>query len=380
MTNPSLEFRKNIDAIYAGKIPSKYTRLVPYVPGNTVFEVGAAEGVLSLLLARSKGRVIGIEKTKDRHDEAMRLRQAWKAQGYKVDNCHFFRGDVTKKLDLLENMDTFVAIRTMYYFGDNLNKIFTNVSKRCRHLVLGGNKNRALEYKKGNYKGNIGKDNYYASLDGMIEVAKTYGYAIIKTINEDTGQDPLVIARKPIQKASTLPDYRLKDSLTPYLKKFNLVKEENDILVHSYKEITLSIDEVLRKSWNVIKECHVALMEQYQQNGRSFDYTDTKYWQRLKLNNVDEKRMREKTEGFFDLFDIIKKQGFEMHKKNPVIVANLTGIVSNEFVDKKWRYHRCNGTHRLAIAKVLGIEKIPVLQLIISLYGNGHEHLVRPVF
>jgi hypothetical protein len=363
----SLEFRKNVDDIYKGDIPKKYTRLVPYIHGNTILEVGAAEGVLSLLLARTKGRVIGIERSEERYLSALELQKTWKGLGYQVDNCQFYNIDIANSLDLLDGIDTFVAIRTMYYFGDTLDTIFTNVSQQCRFIILGGNKNRARQYTKGNYLGNIGKNNRYASLGGMETVARKYGYNIEFSISETTGIDPILVGKKSLQKASTLPEYRLRDSLLPYLKKFGLANVSKDIHIKGYTKIVLSIDDVLKKSRNVIDECHIELMYQYKLNGRSFDYRDTKYWNRLKLNNVDETRMIEKTEGFFDLYDVIKKNGFQMHKKNPVIVADLKGIMSDEFVEKKWRFHRCNGTHRLSIAKVLGIQEVPVLQLLISI-------------
>jgi len=364
---PSLAFRKNHDEIYQGKIPSKYTRLVPYIKGNTILEVGAAEGVLSLLLAQTKGRVIGIERNEERYLEALRLQKAWKLQGKKVDNCQFFNVDIINNLNLLQDIDTFVAIRTMYYFKENMDKIFTNIAKRCKFIVLGGNKNRAIEYAKGNYIGNVAENNYYASSAGMTEIAIQYGYVLDHVISETSGEDPLVVGKKPIQKASTLPEYRLKDSLAPYLKKLNLISKESEIEVIHYKTIELTVDEVLRKSRNVIEECHIVFMGLYKQYGRNFDYKNTVYWKRFVDNGIDKKKIEEKINGFFDLYDSIRKDGFLMHKKNPVIVADLKGIMSDDFIEKKWRYHRCNGTHRLAIAKVLGIEKIPVLELIIQL-------------
>ena len=69
----SLEYRRNRDAILGGDIPEKYTRLIDLVPGDRVLELGAAEGVLSLLLARTKASVIALEKKDHRHEEAQRL-------------------------------------------------------------------------------------------------------------------------------------------------------------------------------------------------------------------------------------------------------------------------------------------------------------------
>ena len=50
----SLAYRTNRKAIWRGEIPEKYTRLVDLVPGERVLELGAAEGVLSLLLAQKR--------------------------------------------------------------------------------------------------------------------------------------------------------------------------------------------------------------------------------------------------------------------------------------------------------------------------------------
>jgi hypothetical protein len=364
---PSLAFRNSVDKIYQGRVPKKYTRLVPCIQGNTVLEVGAAEGVLSLLLAQGKGRVIGIERNMARFQEALKLQQAWKNQGKKVDNCYFHNVDIANNLDLLDGIDTFAAFRTIYYFKENMDKIFSEISKKCRFLVLGGNKNRAIEYKKGTYLGNVAENNYFASIAGMKEIATRYGYTVETEISENSGEDPLVVGKKMVPKASTLPEYRLRDALLPYLKKNGLASKFTDIKIVHRKQIELPTDEVLRKSRNVIDECHIKFMGLYKQYGRKFDYRNTVYWKRFVDNGIEESKIEEKVLGFFDLYDSIKSKGFLMHKKNPVIVADLKGIMSDDFVEKKWRYHRSNGTHRLAIAKVLGIEKIPVLQLVIAL-------------
>ena len=364
---PSLAFRNSVDKIYQGRVPKKYTRLVPYIQGNTVLEVGAAEGVLSLLLVQDKGRVVGIERNEARFREALKLQQVWKEQGKKVDNCHFHNVDIANNLNLLEGIDTFVAIRTIYYFKENMDKIFSEISKRCRFIVLGGNKNRAVGYAKGTYIGNVAENNYFASIAGMKEIAAQYGYAIETEISENSGEDPLVVGKKAIEKASTTPEYRLRDALLPYLKKFNLVSEDSDIQIIDRKKVELPIDEVLRKSRNVIDERHIAFLNLYKEHGRNFDHKNTLYWQRFVDNGIKEDKIKEKVEGFFALFDSVKANSFLMHKKNPVVVADLKGIMTDDFVEKKWRYHRSNGTHRLAIAEVLGMKKVPVLQLVIQL-------------
>jgi hypothetical protein len=60
----SLAYRTNRKAIWRGDIPEKYTRLVDLVPGKRVLELGAAEGVLSLLLAQKKEKVFALDGTR----------------------------------------------------------------------------------------------------------------------------------------------------------------------------------------------------------------------------------------------------------------------------------------------------------------------------
>ena len=66
----SLAYRNNRKAIWRGNIPEKYTRLVDLVPGQRILELGAAEGVLSLLLAQKKEKVFALELKEERHEEA----------------------------------------------------------------------------------------------------------------------------------------------------------------------------------------------------------------------------------------------------------------------------------------------------------------------
>ena len=88
----SLAYRYNKGSILGGDIPEKYTRLIDLVPGDRVLELGAAEGVLSLLLARTKASVIALEKKDYRHEEAQRLQAEWRDQGMDVDRCEMVLG------------------------------------------------------------------------------------------------------------------------------------------------------------------------------------------------------------------------------------------------------------------------------------------------
>ena len=63
----SLAFRKNEAAIFRGDVPQKYLRLLPFIQGNKILEIGSAEGVLSLLLAKQGKEVIALERDEGRH-------------------------------------------------------------------------------------------------------------------------------------------------------------------------------------------------------------------------------------------------------------------------------------------------------------------------
>ena len=76
----SLAYRKNEAAIKAGDVPDKYTRLLPYIPGQNILEIGSAEGVLALLLARMGRNVTALEKSEERHSSANELYSRWEAR------------------------------------------------------------------------------------------------------------------------------------------------------------------------------------------------------------------------------------------------------------------------------------------------------------
>ena len=116
----SLEYRKNKNAIKEGNIPAKYTRLLPFISGDRILELGAAEGVLSLLLAERKHKVYALELRPERHEEAKRLQQLWQSQGRDVSSCEMVLGDIRQKRELLPKVDTLVAVRSIYYLRDQV--------------------------------------------------------------------------------------------------------------------------------------------------------------------------------------------------------------------------------------------------------------------
>ena len=206
----SLAYRYDKDTILGGDIPEKYTRLIDLVPGDRVLELGAAEGVLSLLLARTKASVIALEKKDHRHEEAQRLQATWHDQGMDVDRCEMVLGDLTEHLDLLEQVDTLLAVRSIYYLRDDLQRVFKEVGRHVRHVVLCGNQFRTRQYRRAKWSwllgkpietSNVAKYNFYASIKGMTQLLEGCGYTI-ETVVADG--DPIVVGSKLIPGAHTV--------------------------------------------------------------------------------------------------------------------------------------------------------------------------------
>ena len=189
----SLAYRKNEAAILRGDVPSKYTDLLPYIPGERVIEVGSAEGVLALLLAKRDKQVTAIERDEDRHEAAQALAERW---GMAVGAPRFRCGDVTGHLDLLEGQDTLLAVRSIYYLGKGLDALFDAASRLVPNVVLCGNGNRAARWRQG-VSEETKADNYYASREGMADVLTRHGYRIVQEGIVNRG-DEVVVGRKDV--------------------------------------------------------------------------------------------------------------------------------------------------------------------------------------
>lgn len=185
----SLAYRKNEAAILRGDVPEKYTRLLPHIPGDKILEVGAAEGVLALLLAQRGKDVTALEMSFERHEAAKELLKKWGAPEGEID---FQWGDIRNRLGDLKGFDTLVAIRMIYYLRDDLDAVFAEVAKHIPNVVLCGNKNRAARWRAGEPDKPDGPFNKYASREGMREILTRHGYTITKEI---TDGDEIVVGR-----------------------------------------------------------------------------------------------------------------------------------------------------------------------------------------
>jgi len=189
----SLAYRKHEAAILCGNAPEKYTRLLPYIPGRSVVEIGSAEGVLALLLVQTGKRVIAIEANKERHEAAKCLYMRWTALGLlpeKLD-IQYTNGKAQDHLDLLAGIDTLICVRSIYYLGDRLEEVFSKAAANINTVVLCGNKNRAAMWRQG-IPDKPGVANYYASAEGMRALLERHGYTITQ---EELEGDPIVVGR-----------------------------------------------------------------------------------------------------------------------------------------------------------------------------------------
>jgi hypothetical protein len=182
----SLAYRKNEAAIIRGDAPQKYLRLLPFIAGYKIVEIGSAEGVLALLLAKKGREVIAIERDRERHETAQALRDAWDVGGVR-----FVCGDVSQSLAHFAGADTLVAVRMIYYLRDDLDTVFAAAAKNVPNVVLCGNGNRANRWRQG-IQEETKADNYYASKEGMVDLLDRHGYQV--TVVCDQG-DEVVVGR-----------------------------------------------------------------------------------------------------------------------------------------------------------------------------------------
>jgi SAM-dependent methyltransferase len=188
----SLAYRKNEAAILRGEVPEKYLRLLPFIPGQRILEIGSAEGVLALLLARIGREVTALEKSEERHESALQLYGEWLAREKNFRAPTFVNGEIGSNLGLLKDKDTLVAVRMIYYLGDAIDDIFAEVGRQVENVVLCGNGNRAARWRRG-IQEETKADNYYASREGMRELLKRHGFEIVNEVFEG---DEIVIGRQ----------------------------------------------------------------------------------------------------------------------------------------------------------------------------------------
>lgn len=189
----SLAYRKNEAAIRRGDVPDKYTRLLPFITGERILEIGSAEGVLALLLARMGKQVTALEKSEERHESAQQLYSDWLARESKFQAPKFINGSIGNRLDLLNGIDTLIGIRVIYYLRSDIDRVFASVAAaKVTQVVLCGNRNRADRWRAGTPDEPLGDFNRYAAREGMTELLRRHGYQIAA---EATEGDEIVVGQ-----------------------------------------------------------------------------------------------------------------------------------------------------------------------------------------
>lgn len=187
----SLAYRRNEAAIRDGHPPEKYRRLLPYISGRRILELGSAEGVLALLLADRdpEAEVTALEVHPERHASALALKARWRAIGRRVDGCTLVEGDIRERLDLLEGVDTVVAVRMIYHLRGAAPVVCAAIGAVVPSIVLVGNPNRARWPASSPGAAELGAYNRYAGVPGMRELLEHAGYTVGVVISEG---DPIV--------------------------------------------------------------------------------------------------------------------------------------------------------------------------------------------
>jgi hypothetical protein len=188
----SIEYNANKQAHWNGEPVEKFKRLIPILPGNSIVEIGAAEGILSLTLAPYKKRVRAIDITPIRHEKALELKERWIELGRPVQNCEMVLGDILRDPELIQGFDTLVASRVIYYFGTHLDEFMDSVRTSVENVCFIGNPVRTELYNQGK-TGKLGIYAQYATIPGMIELVERHGF---KVTNVDPSLDPLIIATR----------------------------------------------------------------------------------------------------------------------------------------------------------------------------------------
>jgi 2-polyprenyl-3-methyl-5-hydroxy-6-metoxy-1,4-benzoquinol methylase len=201
----SVDYRRNRRMLMRGEAPRKMRELAAIIPGESVVDVGAGEGVLAMLLAEHKQKTRAIDVTPRRHVTGKALQETWRSLGKDVDNCEMLLGDALADPDLLNGFDTLVMSRVIYYFGDRIDPFISEAAKRVSYVCLVGNASRNRRLAKGKLPADIGEDVIYSTHDGMIELLQRHGFEIVE--QADFG-DPIVIGRRVQATPATGPDDR----------------------------------------------------------------------------------------------------------------------------------------------------------------------------
>ena len=194
----SKHFDKYRERLFDGVIPRRYADLSRLVPGRRICEVGCAEGVLPLILAREGRSALGIEMSRKRLETAFALKTKWSDMGFDVAEARFALGTWQENRHRLDSYDTLVLIRVIYYLGDEIDRHMDSIPESIETIVLGGNPSRVKEYERGDESAStvkVGEYGYYSTADGMRALLVRHGFTNVQS-ELTCDNEPIVIGRR----------------------------------------------------------------------------------------------------------------------------------------------------------------------------------------
>lgn len=146
----------------------------------------------------------------------------------------------------------------------------------------------------------------------------------------------------------------------------NVKKAQVKVLRKETRVVSLSeiIDEAMGDWTAGAFDMYREILERYEKEGRGGNYTDTALWQ-LEVYNApkgQERVAKERVFKFLELFDSIRKHGYQRKANNLVKLLTLDGRTPCRDVRGlrfSRKYFRLTGLKRCVICKYLGIKKVP---------------------
>lgn len=175
--------------VWHGRVPERFDSVRWEITGHRVIELGGAEGILALQLARYGHVVTSIDVDEASHAEALLLKNRWKVMfGSCIDDASFILGDVRENIDVLRDRDSLVAVRSFCHLGREDAEGILSAARVLGiwEVVLCGDERIAQDSADPHHD--------LSSVDGMVRLLESADFKIFSIVPEG---DPIVVARSP---------------------------------------------------------------------------------------------------------------------------------------------------------------------------------------